>query len=428
MNDYWEYVSLVGRVDASDSELRRAEAIVDTLDTRTAYEQILASRVYPTACRNLERLPGTPLLRMLRELEDAEDRRRKEAAAEIRTVVAHLPAAGARLIKGFPLRERYHRLDLRHEGDIDVQVPDWQTGRDVARWLRSCGWHWDTMECPWVKWTDEGNLYGQLTLVTPDNSAPVARVDLHIGPFSVGHAGLMPLLGWTDATVLGMPARVPDDETALALIAAHSLNDGHLSMKDVNDIHALLSTSGALDRASIEELCRSVHAAGALRQLLAETARSYPGHEPPGGRVPRVLRSVKETKEQRARRVARLAYLDERSRGKGRAAAALTAREALRYYSTDLTPRRAGNGAGPVAPTAPYRRRNLCWRLLPAEIWRSLGPPEPVSGRVVEEFIAPGLVLHRSPYAAAVRLGDDVFVPTVWGRVHPQSLALAGSR
>jgi Uncharacterised nucleotidyltransferase len=427
MSDYWECISLIGRIDTRDDELRRGAAILDTLDARTAYDLVLLSRVYTIARRNLERLPETHLLGMLRELEDTEERRRKEAAGEMRAVIARLPAVSARLIKGLPLRERYDRPDLRHEGDIDIQVPDWRTGRDLAIWLRSRGWQWDTMEFPWLKWTDEGNLYGQLTLTTPDNTAPVARVDLHMGPFSVGHAGLMPLLGWTDATVLGMPARVPDSETALALIAAHSLNDGHLSMKDVNDVHMLLSTGGALDRGSIEELCRSVHAAGALRQLLAETARCYPEHEPPSGRIPRVLHRSKETKQQRARRVARLTYLDERSRGRGRIEAASTAWEALRYYSTDLTPRVTRNGRSPLAPTPPYRRRDLCWRLLPAETWRSLGPPTPVSDRVIEEFIAPGLVLHRSSHAASVCLGDEVFVPTVWGNVHPQSLALAGS-
>jgi Uncharacterised nucleotidyltransferase len=430
VSDLWTCVSLLGNLDATDASLARAAELLERLDPAATYDAVLASRVYTVARRGLERLPeagnGKVVLARLCELEAGEEIRRGAAAAETRAVLEQLRTSRARLIKGLPLRERYTDRSLRHEGDIDVQVPDWSAGRALAGWLRARGWLWDTQEYPWLKWTDGGDLYGQLTLVLPDNADPVARVDLHIGPFSVGHAGLLPLVGWTDATVLGLPARVPDDETALAIIAAHSLNDGYLSMKDINDIHTLLSTGIGPDWASTVELCRCAGATEALWQLRAETARCYPQHPAPAGPIRAVLSGTRELPHQRARRVARLALRDERARRRRPTTAAAVAWDAYRYFSADLTPRLSPTRPAVPAPTSGLRRRDLCWRLLPAETWRRLraGPTVPV-GRVIEDSIADGLLLSRSRQGVAVSVGGDVFVPTVWGDLHPESVALA---
>lgn len=423
--DHWYCVSRLGKLDASDEELASAVALVAALDPDEVYAAVLASRVYTIAQRNLERTPrnrtADAVLASLCELAESEALRRARAAPETRAVLEHAGSGAARVIKGLPLRERYAQPHLRHEGDIDLQAPDWAAGLRVASWLRQRGWQWDTTEFPWIKWDDHGHLYGQLTLVLPDNDAPYARVDLHIGPFSVGHAGVMPLVGWERATVLGIAVEVPNRETTVALIAAHALNDGILSMKDVNDLHVVLSDHAPTDWASVEELCRHVHATDVLRQLLAVTGRVYPEHGLPSTHGPAAL-GHRETPAGRARRVARLAFRDERSRGAGLVAAARSAREAERYFAADLTPRLAS----PALPAPPLpRRRSACWRLLPEQTWRSLSADGVRPRGVTEDVLGADLVLLRGPRGTAVRAGTEVFVPTIWGGVHPESVALA---
>lgn len=426
---FWSALAVVGKVDVTDAELAEVLPLVETLDPRELYEAILASRVYTIARCNLERLPEDgntkTVLSFLHELESEERLRRDRARGETRAVLEQAGRTGARVIKGLPLREWYRQPELRHEGDIDLQVPDWPRGRQLADWLRDRGWQWDTQEFPWVKWTETEHIYGQLTLVLPDNADPFARVDLHIGPFSVGHAGLLPLVGWEAGTVMGVPATVPSREAALALVAAHAVNDGFLSMKDVNDMHVLLADQPPPDWASIEELCRSAHAVPALQDLLGMTKRIYGIGAPGRAGPPRYLSTRKETPGGRARRVARLTFRDERARGASLPRATLLARQAQRYFSARLTPR-LGRASIP-GPIQRFQRRNLCWRLIPEERWRafvaagsngSLGP-------LVEQAIGPGLQLVRAGQGSIVRCGREVFVPTVWGEIHPDSVALA---
>jgi hypothetical protein len=251
----------------------------------------------------------------------------------------------------------------------------------------------------------------------------VARVDLHIGAFSVGHAGRMPLTGWEAAEILGVPVSIPNRDNAVALIAAHALGDTRLSMKDINDLH-LLVRGGGLDWSSVIELCRCGYAVDVLGQLLVELATVYPDTAPlprlPDGRrlVPGGLPT-----EERGRHFAWHAYGDERARGATEETATALATEAHRYYTGDLRPH-VNEGA-----SEPTEGRNTCWRLLPEPVWApwvagvpaQAGPASPVD----EHHLADGLLLRRRGRARAVLIGDDVFVPTVWGDVDPESVRLA---
>jgi len=429
---YWTVVTRAGKLDPAPGEITELEGPLAKLDPAGVYDAILRSRVYTLALQNLNPLRRhrnvAEVLTLLEKLQAEENERRKLALPETLAVLEHAFNVGAHLIKGLPLRELYADPELRHLGDIDLHVAEWSLAARFAAWLRGRGWQWDTGELPWLKWTQDGHIYGQLSLVLPGNSAPFTRVDLHIGPYSVAHAALMPLVGWRGSQVLGVKATVPSTETSIALIAAHAVNDGILSMKDVNDLHLLQAQRPGPDWASVTELARGAGAVAALRQLLAVTARVYQHAESPDDAAPGYLAEAMESARARARRVARFTYRDERARGASPLRAGLLARQARRYFSARLTPRLGGPpmGNGPLEAT----RRSTCWRLAPEETWVSLlgdapAKPLPPTAPIVESRLGPGLVLVRSGNATVIRSNREIFTPTVWGPITAESAALA---
>ncbi|OIK26881.1 hypothetical protein VT52_014430 [Streptomyces malaysiense] len=407
---------------------------LNTLDGQISAEDLYAilsrSKVTRLAHAALAGHTGSPWANRLYELLAEEVRQddtwQAEAAPKMREVVDAVAEFGGRIIKGLCAQSVYPRPGLRHLGDVDVQFPQWAAARPLVDWLRERDWVYDTDEMPWLKWHDNGVVYGQVSLVHPDNKNPDARVDLHIGAFSVGHAGLLPLVGWRAGTALGRPATVPGVETSVAITAAHALCDQMLSVKDVNDLHALISHTTP-DWVSVSELCRSVRAQGALARVVDAVRRAYPESAavlPPDLGEETGLELTPPGPEARAEAFAALAYEDERARGADDTAATAVADSARHYFSADLGPRVA-DPDGAAAPGEPGRGR--CWRLVPREVWETLagaaadGPPAEVTS--VE--LAAGMTLFGGANAWAVRYGRDVLVPTVWGEISRESLALA---
>lgn len=389
------------------------------------FDDVVASRVYTAALTRLSAAQAAPeLVGRLRALEEAETVRREAALPTTIAVLRRVTELGGHIIKGLALGRHYdgHAAEVatRHVGDIDAHVAELGQARELVDWLRGQGWVWDTGEFPWVKWTATGVPYGQLTLVTPDNTDPVTRVDLHIGPFSVGHAGLLPLVGWTPAEVLGEHVVVPDTESTIALIAAHAVNDLILSVKDVNDLYLVLASAEHVDWASTEELCGGVAALPALHDLLAAVRDVYgPGSAPEAPRTG-ALATTKPSPEKRAATVAEHAVSIELARGRSADDAEAVGRDAQRYFSADLAPRNADHALALERSAMTPRH---CWRLLPEEVWDALeAAPASAAEPVV---VADGLVLHRGGGAQALVMGGDVFVPTVWGDVAPASVGLA---
>jgi len=438
----WRLAVLLSRLEKpAGDDLRTAERLLSgNLPDLKRVERILRrSKTIRLALRHLadlrEGLPAVAdLYDRLRPQEDEETRWREVALPPMRSAVAAAAASGGRLIKGLAVQNAYPDPDCRHVGDVDVHVPSWPGAASLVRTLRADGWGWDVTEFPWVKWDDTGQLYGQLSLVTPATGDPIARVDLHIGPFSVGHAGVMPLTGWRRARVLGVSIEVADSETSIAILAAHALNDGLLSVKDINDMHVLVNQR-AVDWVSVRELCRAVEAEQVLAECVEHTALAYPADRLPAWPPVRssLLRPEGYGEWQRAAFFARHAYRNERHRGLTVPTASLRAVEALRYFSADLTPRLRRGSEDRFSPAD--RRRDLCWRLVPAEVWgrwaRMPSPVGPVlptgssAGRR-RERLADGLELAIEPGAAAVVFDRDVFLPTVWGDVSDRSVQLAG--
>jgi hypothetical protein len=324
------------------------------------------------------------------------------------------------VIKGLAMQPCYPDPAVRHVGDIDLHATDWAATRPLVNQLRADGWPWDVMEFPWLKWDEAGLLYGQLGFLRLVNGVPTARVDVHIGAYSVGHAGRMPLTGWETINVLGTPTLVPNRESGIALIAAHALGDTRLSMKDINDLHVLVG-DGHVDWTSVVELCRCANAVEVLGQLLAELTAIYPGPRfvPELPHTPRLVPSGLSP-GQRGSHFGWHALGDERARGVAALQAAAVAEEARRYFSSDLRPHLAASGDD-LTPG-----RNVCWRLLPEPVWADWVPSAMRLEQSIEDSqLAEGLVLRRSGTARVVLIGDDVFIPTVWGGIDAASVALA---
>jgi Uncharacterised nucleotidyltransferase len=426
--DYWAAVTDLGRLSDEPAQGSAALAALERgeLEPERLHAALVHSKVMRLVVRRLRDRELGPAGRWLLDLLTASDEveARRHAAAQGLTVdVLRLVAeTGSRVMKGLAARTAYPDQSVRHLGDVDVQTPDFATALDFATRLRARGWAWDAPEYPWLKWDESGVIYGQLPLVHPEPSSVVGRVDLHFGAYSVGHAGRMPLAGWDTATVMGVDVLIPNREHAIALIAAHALTDTRLSMKDVNDLHVIIGSS-TVDWSTVVELCRAASAQDVLGQLLAELGAIYPGH-----RLPRVehfprLVSGGLRGADRPKHFAWHAYCDERARGATEEEAALVSKEAYRYFGADLSPRPSKNVLpGPDGTPG----RNVCWRLLPPREWECLlEQTSPLTTCPQASRLADGLEVLTADGGTVVRLSGEVFVPTVWGDVHPASVRLA---
>jgi hypothetical protein len=426
----------LGRIGPDDAVVASClAALADEMSPERLFWLLSRSKVTRLALNALAGQHGSAwakeLDRLLAAEVHADDEWQAKALPKMREVVEAAAGLDGRIIKGLCVQSLYPLPGLRHLGDVDVQYPHWPGAIRMVGWLRERGWVYDTAEYPWLKWHEGGPLYGQLSLVYPDNAQPYARVDLHIGAFSVGHSGLLPLTGWRAGSALGAPATVPGVEDSIAITAAHALCDQMLSIKDLNDLYALVMDTTP-DWVSVFECCRAAGAGGALGTLLDAARAVYPQDADafgrPTGRLTRLDLHPPDARR-RAGAFAGLAYRDERSRGAGVLAAARTARAARRYFAAELTPRTAVRGDG--APGSDRRGRGRCWRLVPSEIWASLpSAAAGGSGRVrygepAREELGAGLSLLTVADAAVIVCGADVFIPTIWGKIAPASVALA---
>lgn len=430
-NDLFPIVRDLGAAETDPQNVLSAVRQIDNGDVpvEELFKALRASSVTRYAQASLGSLAlgsaARELLDMLKKHVDEDTAWREQMIGQMRPVVAKIAEHDGKIIKGLANQPFYAAPESRHVGDIDTHFPTFDSTIGFVRWLRSEGWEWDTLELPWIKWHDCGKLYGQLSLLLPGNDESPARVDLHFGPFSIGHAELMPLVGWRAGSALGVPVAVPSAEEAIALTAAHALNDQMISMKDVNDLHFLL-TEG-IDWPAITELCRSVGAEAVLGQYLVELARAYPQDSIPS--LPGVASLGWDTPPRlpRARAFAAHAYRMAICRGRNRVAAIRLAADAYHYYTADLSPR---SSSGQVTiPVDGLRQRHRCWRLLPREVWEKFpSSSSSAAGRIRQERLADDLTLLTSEGAAIVRFGSDIFIATVWGDAHPKSVGLAMSQ
>jgi hypothetical protein len=201
-----------------------------------------------------------------------------------------------------------------------------------------------------------------------------------------------------------------------------------------------------VDWAAVWELCRAAQAAGALAQCLRALADAYPDLALPALPGGGGLRTTVPGAARRAVAFAAHAYRDERARGSALPAAVRTGWTARRYFAADLRPRLAAGPVRAAAPLPALRRRDVCWRLVPAQLWAPWLAGRPDGGGEAArpdgagdrpdgagdrpgadhcEQLDDGLILVSGPAGVAVTLDGDVFVPTVWGPVPPGGVRLA---
>jgi Uncharacterised nucleotidyltransferase len=426
----WEAVTALGRLEPDEGAIGRAVQALPERDgvVPALVERLRIAQVRELALRNLDVVDtGSSLQEPLRRAveEEVEAKRRiVERVFPIGVeVVRRGAAAGAHLLKGLAMRTYYPEPHLRRVGDVDLHFDDFETALPFLRELRGEGWEWDANELPWLKWDDAGRPYGQwaITLELKDEDI-VYRIDTHIGAYSVGHLGLLPLERFEPIDFEGTTIGAPEPEAALGLIAAHATGDYLLSMKDINDVGVLARRPVEWRRA--RELARTAGAEPALGQIVwwADHLYGLEGAAEVATEPDRPLPKVRPHPRARALATAKLTVVQERRSG-APVNGLVRLPGALAAYMRDLSPRIGTTW--PTRPSQRYRRRWLCWRMVPESVWSGFRDGTASQTPVAKESLGAGLELVSTDDAAVVRLEDDVFIPTVWGPLSPKAVALA---
>ena len=385
---------------------------------------IVEHKLSLAALRRLQHAqPGSPEA----QLKDELNRRVKpmmaifDGVAPIRRQVLRLASEfGGGVMKGWCVRRYYPDPEVRLTRDLDIHFASLERAVPFVARLRERGWEWDSNELPWVKWDDNRKMYGQMNLVLRVRGSLVSRVDVHVGPYSVGYGGVMPLSGFEEAEVEGVRIQCTDRATSVEVMAAHSAAAGWTSLTDVNDLWFL--SRGSVGWASVIKVCSEAGAGAVLSQLSEVAGMLYTTQVMtvtlPGVRVP----WTPPTGWQRSIHAARLTWAQEGRHHLG--ARLVRAVGAFRYYSADLRP----GTVRPVTPspsTEAVRTRFNCWRLVPAPVWpEDIAHPVEHANEFGEEALSREVAIVARGHGTAVRLGHDVFIPTLWGPITRASLDL----
>jgi Uncharacterised nucleotidyltransferase len=405
----WSYLLALG--DLAGAPLDRAtEDWVAATPPDRVFDLLVAHKVCEIALERLLASPRVPaaLIELLRRRVDRKARSYAETRDLAAAMVRRARDLGGRVMKGGELRGRYPRPELCHVGDIDLQFDRLEQALRFATGLRAEGWEWDRGEVPWMKWDDAGRPYGQWPMRRHLTSEVRLRLDIHQGPYSFGHVGVLPLDEWEPGEVDGVEVEVPSHRMAIALFAAHSAGAAHATVKEANEIGLLAPT--AADWRWAEDRCRAAGAGEALavlRQLVEGRPALTAGAQPPAP-----LRRWRPEPPGRAAKAWAMAAMTCRQQ-------AVQAPGASWYYLSDVRPRPA-RAALPASPLA-RRNRWTCWRLVPPGVWT-----EWAGGAWPERTPGPAADVEFLPAGGGwlARVGGDVLLPTISGRV-PRSVVAA---
>ncbi|MFC0039926.1 nucleotidyltransferase family protein [Actinomadura rayongensis] len=157
-------------------------------------------------------------------------------------------------MKGHTFRRLYPDGLRRDVGDLDVLVDDIDAAWALAEGLRRHDYAYPAGELPWFKKdTEDGRLYGQIRLVAPDRER--LSIDVHAGPYSVRHCGLM-RLGRSGGPAEPGPISFDDDVCA---VIANAAGDCFVNAKLANDL--VLALDAGFDHAYV---LRTLDGAGLL--------------------------------------------------------------------------------------------------------------------------------------------------------------------
>ncbi len=410
--------------------LDESVAAIERLGPEAAARLYRRHKVRVLAAERLAQRPATAAARDCLELLRPDLEKRALSQAQLPLTLGVVRAAGEQLgigvgvIKGVAAREWYDDPTHRDFGDLDLHVRSWSDARRLAERLRAQdGFVLDRRELPWLKRdAATGRLYGQILLTDPESGH--LGVDIHFGAYSVRHCTHLPIAVPPEPGVHLLTG--PDN---VAAVINNAAGDHFASMKDVNDLimAARRSPDGfrrgvaAAQRAELGGflaiLVRLIAATSAvpdLRPTLEPLLAAAPAEPAPPVPEPSWTRRWTAVGLHAFRVGRRTSVLEGVRLGL----------DAVAYYR-----KRLSLAIVPDGPAEPLRlTEHTCVRLVPLELLEerddagdlsgaagTTGAPRPIDDEL--EFV---------PTAAGdvVRVGREVFVPTVFYRV-PRELVRA---
>jgi hypothetical protein len=398
-------------------------AAIERLGAEQAAKLYRRHKVRVLAAERLRRRPGSAAVRdCLARLQPDLDKLARSREQLPLTLGVVRSAAGelgipVAVIKGVAAREWYDDPTWRDFGDLDLHVRSWSDARRLAERLRARdGFVLDHRELPWLKRdAATGALYGQILLTDPATGH--LGVDVHFGAYSVRHCTHLPI---------GVPPEPglhvltgPDN---VAAVVNNAAGDHFASMKDVNDLimaarrdpETLRRGAAVAQRAELGgflailvRLIAATSAVGDLRPVFEPLLAGAPAEPVPPVPEPSWTR--------RWTAVALHAFRVGRRTSLGHGAR--LAASAVRYYRRRLSLAIVPDGE----PEPVTLNEHTCVRLVPLELLESREDAGDLSGgtdgagrsrRIDDE-----LEVVPTPAGEVVRIGHEVFVPTVFYRV-----------
>jgi putative nucleotidyltransferase-like protein len=372
---------------------------------------------------------GEPGARLLALLEPALGAARRRATLS-RQLVDQLPDLASDVVlagmKGVAATRWYPSDGMRDVSDVDLWVPDAAHAARLYRQLAvAFGYEICPDELPWFK-RGPREAYGVIMLHPPNDD--LVHVDIHFGDYSVAHCASFP--------VTAMPVRQEPAATGMAMLqhednlccaVANAAGDYFADLKSLNDLYLCLRRED-MDWARVRATLDRVGLLGFLGVMLARIGDLFVLDDAALagmaalGDLPRLpgppLTGV--TPRERCRATVRHAAAI--GRGVSSLHAARLGLTAYRYYRRPLrlSARRAFR---------PFRIHAVPWkctRLIPPGMVESLLPgTAPRQVKTQEIDFADGIEIVRAAPGDLIRLGGDIFLPTVYYRVDPLHAAAA---
>ncbi len=366
--------------------------------------------------------------------------------------IARQMSIGIGAMKGLSIARVYpEELRPRRDlGDIDVYVHTADAAWELTRLLAEDGYRYDSDEPPWIKRAPDGRIYGQMRLLPPVGSSAhggealaddMARrlrgpgkdlvIDIHYDRYSVRHCS------W-----LEVPVELPigelsyiDPITNFPYVIADAASDYFTSTKVLNDFYFLLERTDT----SAGELIERLRPAKLERFFATVVQRMSTALDLPE-RHRAALAGVAAAKAEPMPPVD-----DFDMRGRAR----VTTLHAFRVGQDRSLAEAARNGASafisyrrPVRVRLSKRSRPVrvneasptrCTRLLPIPVVKeALGaetPPRAAGGDANGHWHPiPGATRMQALTTDSgdlVRVGPDVFIPTVWYGLPERLVAIA---